>query len=99
MKIESTGIYKFSSADKGSGVVDAAVVVVDRVSLSRSVTASAGQVLLKYAHVAVLTFLISGTGSMTVPPIPIQNVRTALTMSPERAPCGKVFVLDTNGLQ
>ena len=65
----------------------AVVVVVDSVSLSRSPAVSAGQVLLKYSHVAVLTFLISGTGSITVPPIPTQKARTALTISPERAPC------------
>ena len=69
-----------------SGGIDLAVVVAAVVEMVGIIVAlnmlpswSPGQVLLKYSHVAILTFLISGTGNITVPPIPTQIVRTALT--------------------
>ena len=73
--------YMFSSGGIDLAVVVAAVVeMVDIiVALNMLPSLSPGQVLLKCSHVAVLTFLISGTGKITVPPIPTQIVRTALT--------------------
>ena len=76
-----------------SSGIDLAVVVAAVVEMVGIIVAlnmlpswSPGQVLLKYSHVAILTFLISGTGYITVPPIPTQNVRTALTTRPDIAP-------------